>query len=162
MAWGLEARVPFLDKTFLDVAMSIPANLKTHRAEPYNFQMEKHILREAFDTPEDPYLPHDVLWRQKEQFSDGVGYNWIDTIKSHTESIISDAQLAAAASRWTIDTPTTKEAFWFRELFQSHFSQPACLESIVRWIPRKDWGCNEDPSGRAQAVHLQAYEAKLT
>jgi asparagine synthase (glutamine-hydrolysing) len=63
MAWGLEARVPFLDSEFLDVAMSIPANTKLHGKAPYNFVMEKHVLRKAFDTPADPYLPHDVLWR---------------------------------------------------------------------------------------------------
>ena len=160
MAWGLEARVPFLDKHFLDVAMSIPANTKIHRKAPYHFHMEKYVLRKAFDTPEDPYLPHDVLWRQKEQFSDGVGYSWIDTIKSHVKTTVTDKQLACASERWTRDTPMTKEAYWYREMFQSHFPQPACLESIVRWIPRKDWGCNEDPSGRAQKVHQAAYNGK--
>lgn len=141
MAWGLEARVPFLDRSFLDVAMSkVPANHKLSLKQPYNHKMEKHLLRKAFDTPENPYLPEDVLWRQKEQFSDGVGYSWIDTIKSYSESHITDEQMAGAAARYPHDTPTTKEAYWFRDIFEQHFPQPACLESVVRWIPRKDWG----------------------
>lgn len=140
MAWGLEARVPFLDRQFLDVAMSVPGNTKQHRTAPYDFPIEKAILRKAFDTKEDPYLPDSVLWRQKEQFSDGVGYNWIDSLKAHAETKVTDDQLAAASTRWTKDTPTTKEAYWFRELFDSHFPQAACMESVVRWIPRKDWG----------------------
>lgn len=153
MAWGLEARVPFLDRNFLDVAMGVPANTKLHNAAPYNFPCEKYILRKAFDTPEDPYLPHDVLYRQKEQFSDGVGYSWIDSLKAHAHAQVSAEDLAGAAQRWPKDTPTTHEAYWYRSLFEQHFPQPACLESVVRWVPRKDWGCNEDPSGRAQKVH---------
>ncbi|KAI8908912.1 asparagine synthase [Gorgonomyces haynaldii] len=157
MAWGLEARVPFLDKQFLEVAMKVPPATKMHRQPPYNFKMEKYILRKAFDNPEDPYLPDEVLWRQKEQFSDGVGYSWIDTLKEHAIAQVSDEQFAKASERWSKDTPTTKEAYWYRELFEQHFPQEQCLESVVRWIPRKDWGCNEDPSGRAQKVHNQAY-----
>lgn len=161
MAWGLEARVPFLDRAFLDVAMlQVPANHKTTRKAPYNHYIEKYVLRKAFDTPEDPYLPEDVLWRQKEQFSDGVGYSWIDTLKAHAESSVSDEALASAKTRFPHDTPATKEAFWYREIFETHFPQKACLESVVRWIPRKDWGCNEDPSGRAQKAHLSAYDKK--
>lgn len=141
MAWGLEARVPFLDKTFLDVAMTkVPPNQKLTGSGPYKYQMEKHILRKAFDTPENPYLPHEVLWRQKEQFSDGVGYSWIDTVKSFSASRVSDEQMSQAATRFPHDTPNTKEAYWFREIFEHHFPQKACLESVVRWIPRKDWG----------------------
>ena len=102
--------------------------------------MEKHILRKAFDTPEDPYLPDDILWRQKEQFSDGVGYSWIDGLKDHAESLVSDEEFASRDKLYTHDTPTTKEAFWYRRLFERHFPQRACLESVVRWIPRKDWG----------------------
>lgn len=141
--------MPFLDRHFLDVAMTVPPNTKLHRQPPYNFNMEKYILRKAFDTPSDPYLPEDVLWRfinpliflrQKEQFSDGVGYNWIDSLKAHADSVVTDESLLKANERWTRDTPTTKEAYWFREIFEAHFPQPACLESVVRWIPRKDWG----------------------
>jgi asparagine synthase (glutamine-hydrolysing) len=78
-------------------------------------------------------------------------------LKAHADSLVSDEALLNANERWTRDVPTTKEAYWFREIFESHFPQPACLESVVRWIPRKDWGCNEDPSGRAQKVHQKAY-----
>jgi asparagine synthase (glutamine-hydrolysing) len=141
MAWGLEARVPFLDKAFLDVAMStVPPNHKLTRRSPYQHGMEKHVLRKAFDTPADPYLPADILWRQKEQFSDGVGYGWIDALKAHAAGSITDGEMAAAPVRFPHDPPTTKEAYWYREAFERHFPQPACLESVVRWVPRKDWG----------------------
>lgn len=140
MAWGLEARVPFLDREFLDVAMSVDANRKVVGKPPYNQKMEKHLLRKAFDTPENPYLPENVLWRQKEQFSDGVGYSWIDGIKDHAEKSVSDEQMSNAAVRYPHDTPTTKEAYFIRDIFEQHFPQKACLESVVRWIPRKDWG----------------------
>ena len=156
MAWGLEARVPFLDRSFLDVAMACPPNHKLTGKPPYNHKMEKHLLRKAFDTPENPYLPDEVLWRQKEQFSDGVGYSWIDTVKETSEKLVSDEQMAQASKRFPHDTPTTKEAYWFRDIFDQHFPQKACLESVVRWIPRKDWGCSEDPSGRAQKGHQAA------
>lgn len=144
MAWGLEARVPFLDKAFLDTAMlKAPANHKLSGRAPYNHKLEKYIIRKAFDTPSDPYLPDDILWRQKEQFSDGVGYSWIDSLKDYADSHVTDEQLAAAAERFPHDTPTTKEAYWYREIFEQRFPQKACLESVVRWIPRKDWGMHE-------------------
>ncbi|KAI8916772.1 asparagine synthase [Powellomyces hirtus] len=159
MAWGLEARVPFLDKAFLDVSMQAQfANHKLTGRAPYNHPMEKYIIRKAFDTPNDPYLPADILWRQKEQFSDGVGYSWIDSLKDHAQSRVTDEQFAGAAARFPVDTPTTKEAYWYREKFEAHFPQKQCTESVVRWIPRKDWGCSEDPSGRAQKGHNAAYE----
>jgi len=153
MAWGVEARVPFLDKEFLDVAMTIDPRHKMCGGK----RMEKYIVRKAFDTPEDPYLPHDILWRQKEQFSDGVGYSWIDTLKATAERSVTDDEWAARATRFPHDTPTTREAYYYRVIFQKHFPQKACLETVVRWIPRLDWGCSEDPSGRAQAVHQKAY-----
>ncbi|KAJ3389395.1 asparagine synthetase [Lobulomyces angularis] len=163
MAWGLEARVPFLDRAFLDVAMeTVPANAKLTKKGPYNHPIEKYVLRKAFDTPENPYLPKDVLWRQKEQFSDGVGYSWIDGLKDHAEKEVTEAQLKSAKEKFPHDTPTTKEAYFYRTIFEKLFPQKACLESVVRWIPRKDWGCSEDPSGRAQSGHEEAYErAKL-
>lgn len=162
MAWGLEARVPFLDKQFLEVAMlQVPPNHKLTKKAPYNHYMEKYVLRKAFDTPENPYLPHDILWRQKEQFSDGVGYSWIDGLKAHAEKSVSSQEFEeTAATRFPHDTPTTKEAFYYRTIFEKRFPQTACLESVVRWIPRRDWGCAEDPSGRAQTGHEQAYEKK--
>eukprot|EP00026_Physarum_polycephalum_P005932 Phypoly_transcript_05971.p1 GENE.Phypoly_transcript_05971~~Phypoly_transcript_05971.p1 ORF type:complete len:568 (+),score=114.15 Phypoly_transcript_05971:66-1769(+) len=149
MAWGLEARVPFLDKAFLEEAMTINPDEKMYKKG----RMEKYILRKAFDTDENPYLPADILWRQKEQFSDGVGYSWIDTLKSKTEAHVSDEEMRTAAKRWPRDTPQTKEAYWYRHQFEKIFPQEACTESVVRWIPRADWGCPSDPSGRAQKVH---------
>ena len=140
MAWGLEARVPFLDRNFLDVAMTIPSNMKMTNRGPYNFNIEKYIIRKAFDVQNDPYLPEDVLWRQKEQFSDGVGYSWIDSLKEAAEARVSDKVFANAAVIFLHDTPTTKEAYWYRQVFESLFPQRACLTSVVRWIPRKDWG----------------------
>uniref|UniRef100_A0A1D1YYY2 Asparagine synthetase [glutamine-hydrolyzing] n=1 Tax=Anthurium amnicola TaxID=1678845 RepID=A0A1D1YYY2_9ARAE len=159
MAWGLEARVPFLDASFLNVAMNV--NPKEKMFKPGGERMEKYILRKAFDvsTTDDgrPYLPDSILWRQKEQFSDGVGYSWIDSLKATAEKHVSDEQLATAAERWSKDTPTTKEAYWYREMFEDSFPEDSCIESVVRWIPRSDWGCPEDPSGRAQTVHNAAY-----
>ncbi|EIE90902.1 hypothetical protein G6F46_003460 [Rhizopus delemar] len=155
MAWGLEARVPFLDKAFLEVAMNLDPAMKMHdRAQGL---IEKYVLRKAFDDPQDPYLPHEILWRQKEQFSDGVGYSWIDSLKEISERKISDALFAEAAQRWKNDVPSTKEAYMYRCLFEEWFPQSACTASVVRWVPRMDWGCSEDPSGRAQTVHDMAY-----
>ena len=109
-----------------------------------HFVGQKYILRKAFDvsTTGDlhPYLPDSVLWRQKEQFSDGVGYSWIDSLKGYTENHITDEQFANAAQRWPKDTPSTKEAHWYREQFEILFPEEACLDSVVRWVPRKDWG----------------------
>lgn len=158
MAWGVEARVPFLDKQFLEVAMNIDPAEKLH--DRSQGRMEKYILRKAFDDESRPYLPKEILWRQKEQFSDGVGYSWIDTLKQVSENKISDDQFAQAASRWTKDVPTTKEAYMYRVMFEQWYPQEACTASVVRWIPRADWGCPEDPSGRAQKVHDAAYQKK--
>ncbi|CAG8599482.1 13160_t:CDS:2, partial [Dentiscutata heterogama] len=150
MAWGLEARVPFLDKDFLDVVMTIDPEEKM----PKEGKMEKYILRKAFDvsTTGDthPYLPDSILWRQKEQFSDGVGYGWIDSLRDISEKSVTDEQLTNASKRWSKDPPQTKEAYWYRDQFESLFPGDHCTESVVRWIPRRDWGCPEDPSGRAQ------------
>jgi asparagine synthase (glutamine-hydrolysing) len=157
MAWGVEARVPFLDREFLNISMEkVPANYKLTGSGPKKFAMEKHVLRKAFDTPENPYLPEEVLWRQKEQFSDGVGYSWIDGLKDHAAGHVSDDVFAAREAVYKEDCPTTKEAYLYRQVFDKLFPEAACMESVVRWIPRRDWGCPEDPSGRAQASHAQA------
>ncbi|KAI7881820.1 asparagine synthase [Lichtheimia hyalospora FSU 10163] len=157
MAWGLEARVPFLDKELLELVMNIDPNDK----RPSNQYMEKYILRKAFDTSDEPYtppyLPDSILWRQKEQFSDGVGYSWIDTLKQISNDKISDEEFKQAAERWPRDTPTTKEAYMYRAMFEDWFPQEACTASVVRWVPRADWGCPEDPSGRAQKAHEAGY-----
>jgi len=148
MAWGLEVRVPFLDKHFLDVALDFDAQEKMH--EPGK-KMEKYILRKAFDFPEKPYLPDNILWRQKEQFSDGVGYSWIDGIKAHAEKVVSEEQLAKAADVFPYDTPKTKEAYWFRTLFEAAFPQDSAKKTVDNWVPT--WGKSRDPSGRVQMVH---------
>jgi asparagine synthase (glutamine-hydrolysing) len=159
MAWGLEARVPFLDKALLEVAMNIDPQEKV--CDRSKGRMEKYIVRKAFDTSDDPsakpYLPSNILWRQKEQFSDGVGYGWIDKLKDVSEQTVTDEQLSTAGEKWKKDTPANKEAYMYRTIFDSWFPQEACTASVVRWIPRADWGCSEDPSGRAQKVHDAAY-----
>nr|GAT58737.1 predicted protein [Mycena chlorophos] len=150
MAWGLEARVPFLDKSFLEVAMNVDPREKmfTKGADQQvdddgRPRMEKYILRKAFDVSVDgkPYLPASILWRQKEQFSDGVGYSWIDGIKDHAESVVSDEVFAKGAQRWANDVPTTKEAHFIRQIFDEFFPSEAAASTAVRWIPRGDWGC---------------------
>ena len=119
LAWGLEARVPFLDKSFLQVCMNIDPTEKMITKE----KMEKYILRKAFDTTHDkslrPYLPHNILWRQKEQFSDGVGYSWIDALKDKADAEISDDQLASPRLEWGSDSPDSKEAYLYRCMFDS-------------------------------------------
>jgi len=151
MAHGLEARVPFLDKNFLDVSMLIKAEEK----QPKTYDgVEKYILRKAFDTPDQPYLPQEVLWRQKEQFSDGVGYNWIDTLIEYCSSQVTDEQLEAASERFPYNTPTTKEAYFYRDIFHKHYPQLSAAQTVRKWIPK--WQENQDPSGRANAAHVKA------
>ncbi|OXC65248.1 asparagine synthase (glutamine-hydrolyzing) [Cryptococcus neoformans] len=166
MAWGLEARVPFLDKSFLEVSMNVDAKYKmfskgTHQEidEDGRPKMEKYILRKAFDCSPDgkAYLPDSILWRQKEQFSDGVGYSWIDGMKDHSAAIISDEKFADRATRWPLDTPDTKEAYWIREIFEHHFPTEAAAKTAVRWVPKQEWGVSSDPSGRAVSIHTAAY-----
>jgi asparagine synthase (glutamine-hydrolysing) len=151
MAHGLEARVPFLDKAFLELAIKI----KPEEKMPQTYDgVEKYILRKAFDTPENPYLPQEVLWRQKEQFSDGVGYNWIDTLIDFCASQVSDIEFAKAGTLFPYNTPLTKEAFFYRTLFHKHFPQVAAAQTVRKWIPK--WQENQDPSGRANAAHVQS------
>jgi asparagine synthase (glutamine-hydrolysing) len=161
-AWGVEARVPFLDKEFLDVAMRLNPQDKMC----LDGKMEKWILRKAFDNGE--YLPAEVLWRQKEQFSDGVGYSWIDSIKEQVEQDITDQQLATAAFRFPINTPDTKEGYYFRTVFESFFPQESAANCVpggksiaCSTVEALEWDAsfkgNADPSGRAMRdVHNQA------
>jgi asparagine synthase (glutamine-hydrolysing) len=160
MAWGVEARVPFLDLEFLDLAMSMDA---AHKMAGKG-RIEKAVLREAFAGA----LPDEILWRQKEQFSDGVGYGWIDGLKAHADRYVSDAMLAQAALRFPVNPPLTKEAYWYRELFEREFPGEACARTIpggksiacsspaaIAWDPA--FAAAADPSGRAVAgVHLAA------
>ena len=151
MAHGLEARVPFLDKAFLDTAMIIKAEEKMPKT--YDGK-EKYILRKAFDTPDNPYLPDEVLWRQKEQFSDGVGYNWIDELIEYCASKVTDQELEQASELFSYNTPTTKEAYYYRTIFHKYYPQVSAAQTVRKWIPK--WQENQDPSGRANAAHVQA------
>lgn len=155
MAWGLEARVPFLDKQFLELCMNI--NPEDKLIKPAEGRIEKYILRKAFDTTgEDtkPYLPDEILWRQKEQFSDGVGYSWIDGLKDAAEAAVSDEEFANPKPEWGDDIPTTKEAYWYRCKFDEMFhGSKAAASTVMRWIPKAEWGCHADPSGRYATTH---------
>ncbi|MEO7067147.1 MAG: asparagine synthase B [Rhodanobacter sp.] len=160
MAWGVEARVPFLDLEFIDVAMGLDAHYKMAG----NGRMEKTVLREAFAGA----LPDAILWRQKEQFSDGVGYGWIDGLKAHAEASVTDREFAAAPTRYPFNTPATKEAFFYRRIFEQHFPSAACAATVpggksiacstpaaLAWDPA--FAAAADPSGRAiKGVHQQA------
>ncbi|MBB4125482.1 asparagine synthase (glutamine-hydrolyzing) [Xanthomonas translucens] len=168
MAWGVEPRVPFLDVEFLDVAMRMDAQYKMiDRTSSGAIRMEKGVLREAFEG----YLPDSILWRQKEQFSDGVGYGWIDGLKAHAEAQVSDRELAAADKRFPVNPPQTKEAYYYRTLFERAFPTPAAAETVpggksiacsspaaIAWDA--SFANAADPSGRAVAgVHAQALGA---
>jgi len=153
-AWGVEVRVPFLDQDFLDTAMAVSAKEKTCDKG----RIEKWVIRKAFDTPEKPYLPESILWRQKEQFSDGVGYSWIGGLKEHAENDISDELFAKRAEAFPFDTPDTKEAYYYRRIFESMFSDESTRKTVSHWVPT--WGASKDPSGRAQVVHLDAEKTK--
>jgi asparagine synthase (glutamine-hydrolysing) len=160
-AWGIEARVPFLDKHFMDVAMRLNPQAKMCGGG----KMEKHILREAFDG----LLPKEILWRQKEQFSDGVGYSWIDSLKAFAEKEVSDQQMATASFRFPTNTPDTKEGYLYRTIFEEHFPHPAAIacvpggKSVACSTPEAlAWDAKmaqmTDPSGRAvRDIHEQGY-----
>ena len=160
-AWGIEGRVPFLDKEFMDVAMRLNPEDKMIKEE----HIEKWILRKAFED----MLPQEVAWRQKEQFSDGVGYNWIDTLKAQVEELVSDEQLENAHFRFPVQPPTSKEEFYYRSIFEEHFPSETAAWSVpsvpsvacsspvaLEWD--ESFKNQNDPSGRAVAnVHEQAY-----
>ncbi|MNX72363.1 Asparagine synthetase B [glutamine-hydrolyzing] [compost metagenome] len=135
--------------------MDLAIRIQPEEKQPKTYDgIEKYILRKAFDTPENPYLPEEVLWRQKEQFSDGVGYSWIDTLIEYCSSQITDYQLEKAGERFTYNTPKTKEAYFYRDIFHKHFPQLSAAQTVRKWIPK--WQENQDPSGRANAAHVQA------
>jgi len=160
-AWGIEGRVPFLDKEFMDVAMRINPQDKMINGE----RMEKWVLRKAFES----FLPESVAWRQKEQFSDGVGYSWIDTLKTLVDEAVSSEQMKQATHRFPNQTPRTKEEFYYRSIFEEHFpSDTAALTvpsvpSIACSTPTalawdKSFQNMNEPSGRAiKTVHEDAY-----
>lgn len=160
-AWGVEGRIPFLDKEFLDVAMRTNPEAKMCPGKT----MEKKIVREAFSD----MLPEEIVWRQKEQFSDGVGYSWIDTLKKMTEELVSDEQMAHAAERFPINTPMCKEEYYYRSIFEEHFPSESAAKSVpheasvacstaiaLEWDAA--WKNMNEPSGRAvSGVHNEAY-----
>ncbi|KAJ6302747.1 hypothetical protein OIU77_016771 [Salix suchowensis] len=167
-AWGLEARVPFLDKDFIDIAMAIDPEWKMIKLG--EGRMEKWVLRRAFDDEENPYLPKHILYRQKEQFSDGVGYSWIDGLKAHAALHVNDKMMQNAKHIFRHNTPTTKEAYYYRMIFERFFPQNSATLTVpggpsvacstakaVEWDAA--WSNNLDPSGRAASgVHLSGYE----
>ncbi|KAF8365326.1 asns-2 [Pristionchus pacificus] len=158
MAHSIEVRVPFLDKAFLDVAMSTQPSAK--RPQEYGGRLvEKYIVRKAFDVEEDPLLPAEILWRQKEQFSDGVGYSWIDGLMQHCAAQVTDEELAAAASLFPHNTPHSKEALYMRRLFAAHFPSDNAARAVRKWIPK--WQANQDPSGRASLVHVNSIAKEM-
>jgi asparagine synthase (glutamine-hydrolysing) len=168
MAWGVEPRVPFLDREFLDVAMRMDAKFKMVQKGSAGAQrIEKGVLRAAFEGE----LPAEILWRQKEQFSDGVGYGWIDGLKAHADAQVSDRELAAADKRFPHNPPQTKEAYFYRSLFERIYPTPAAAETVpggksiacsspaaIAWDA--SFASMADPSGRAVAgVHEAAVAA---
>jgi len=161
MAHGVEARVPFLDMAFLDLAMSLQPELKQPR-RPQSGQdgrMEKWILRAAFADPADPLIPPAVLWRQKEQFSDGVGYGWVDGLRDHAARVVPAEALARASERFPHATPATAEAYLYRELFDALFPGDQAARCVIRWTPR--WQASGDTSGRANPLHQHASDRLL-
>jgi asparagine synthase (glutamine-hydrolysing) len=157
----VEGRVPFLDKEFIDVAM----NLNPEDKLIQNGRIEKWVVRKAFED----YLPEEVAWRQKEQFSDGVGYSWIDSLKELTNERISDDQLENAKFRFPINPPMSKEEYFYRSIFEEHFpsdSAASCVPSVpsvacstpeaLAWD--ESLQNTNDPSGRAvKNVHVESY-----
>tara|TARA_B100001057_G_scaffold91911_2_gene88178 strand:- start:104 stop:1180 length:1077 start_codon:yes stop_codon:yes gene_type:complete len=160
-AWGIEGRVPFLDKEFIDVAMNINPKDKMINAE----RMEKWVLRKAFES----YLPDKVAWRQKEQFSDGVGYSWIDSLKELVDKEVSDHDFKNANKKFPFQTPQNKEEYYYRCIFQEHFPSRTAAETVpsvpsvacstpiaIEWD--KSFKNLNDPSGRSvQNIHNDSY-----
>ncbi|MBR4450096.1 MAG: asparagine synthase B [Treponema sp.] len=166
-AWGVEGRVPFLDKEFIDIAMRLnPSDKMNIKLAGGKQRMEKWILRKAFED----YLPKEICWRQKEQFSDGVGYSWIDTLKKMTEEKVSDAEFARRENRFPVNPPKTKEEYYYREIYSRLFPSDSAAKVVpheagvacstakaLEWDAA--WKNMDEPSGRAiGGVHLEAYK----
>lgn len=161
MAWGIEGRVPFLDKEFMDIAMQLNPEDKMAK----DGKIEKWVLRKAFEE----YLPESVAWRQKEQFSDGVGYSWIDTLKAMVSDNVSDEEMASAEFRFPIHTPKSKEEYYYRSIFSEHFPSDAAaatvpsVASVACSTPEalawdESFKNMNDPSGRAvKNIHKESY-----
>jgi len=172
-AWGVEPRCPFLDADFLDVAMMMDPQekmiVKGKDVSKEDTRIEKYVIRKAFDTPDDPYLPDDILWRQKEQFSDGVGYGWVDSLKDVAEREVTDQMFANATNRYPHNTPTTKEGYRYRMIFEEFFPGEAAEKTVpggksiacsteraMGWDA--SFASRADPSGRCAGVHDAAYD----
>jgi asparagine synthase (glutamine-hydrolysing) len=166
MAWGVEGRVPFLDKEFIDIAMNLnPCDKMNIKLPDGSQRMEKWILRKAFED----MLPESICWRQKEQFSDGVGYSWIDTLKKMTEEKVSDAEFARRENRFPVNPPKTKEEYYYREIYSRLFPSDSAAKVVpheagvacstakaLEWDAA--WKNMDEPSGRAiSGVHDKAY-----
>ncbi len=161
-AWGIEGRVPFLDKEFIEVAMNINPKDKMINKD----RIEKWVIRKAFEE----YLPDELLWRQKEQFSDGVGYSWIDSLKDLVSKEITDEQMESASKKYPINPPQNKEEYYYRRIFEEHFPSDAAAKSVpsvpsvacsspeaLKWD--ESFQNQNDPSGRAISnVHKKSYE----
>jgi len=175
-AWGVEPRVPFLDADFLQVAMNLDPKEKMIRKGPEiskkDTRIEKWSIRKAFDTPDDPYLPDEILWRQKEQFSDGVGYGWVDHLRDIADKEVSDQMFANATNRFPHNTPTTKEGYRYRMIFESFYPGDAAEKTVpggksiacsteraMSWD--ESFSQRADPCGRAAGVHDASYDAKF-
>jgi asparagine synthase (glutamine-hydrolysing) len=168
-AWGVETRVPFLDKAFLDLVMNIDPQEKMidtqSRPDGKHPKLEKYLLRKAFDVPDAPYLPESVLFRQKEQFSDGVGYSWVDALKDYANEVVTDEQWAARAERFPEEAPKTREYYLLRAIFQKHFPSKSAYNTVPRGLSiacstehaikwDESWANSHEISGRAMvSVH---------
>lgn len=164
-AWGVEVRVPFLDKDVIDYVMGMDPQDKMVSLK--DGKMEKYVLRKAFESKEKPWLPDSILWRQKEQFSDGVGYSWIDGLRAYAEKEVTDEQFKMAAFRFPYNTPTTKEAYLYRSIFHDHYPEACAAETVpggpsiacstpaaLEW--ELAWKNLADPSGRSVVgVHVK-------
>jgi asparagine synthase (glutamine-hydrolysing) len=180
-AFGVEPRVPFLDKDFLEYVMTIDPEwkmCKVRKGDEKRGKIEKFILRKAFDTPDDPYLPEEILWRQKEQFSDGVGYSWIDSLRARAQERVTDQQWETRSKRFPFNTPATREAYHYREIFESHYPSESARATVpggpsvacstpaaIEWdeaFKQLAAGSGGECSGRSVAgVHEAAYSDAL-
>lgn len=180
-AFGVEPRVPFLDRDFLEYVMTIDPEwkmCKVREGDEKRGKIEKFILRKAFDTPDDPFLPEEILWRQKEQFSDGVGYSWIDSLRARANERVTDQQWETRDKRFPYNTPATREAYNYREIFESHFPSESARATVpggpsvacstpaaIEWdeaFKKLAAGSGGECSGRAiGGVHEAAYADAL-
>jgi asparagine synthase (glutamine-hydrolysing) len=154
-AWGLEVRVPYLDKRFLNYSINLDPKIKHPK---HNNDIEKFVLRKSFDTPDDPYLPNEILWRPKEAFSDGVGYSWKDRIIEYADENISDQLFEQREQLYPINTPPTKEAFMYRQIFEEFFPGRASLIKSI-WMPKWVGEDVVDPSATVLDVHQEKIQS---